>query len=66
MFLSTDNLQFKHLKSLEENYIKIKDEIPIFDKSTVNIKRESNDSYDDNARELLIEKIGKNRKIHKK
>jgi beta-hydroxylase len=61
MFLSTDNPEFKHLKCLEENYMKIKDEIPVFDKSTINIKRESNDSYDNNARKLLIEKIGNNR-----
>jgi hypothetical protein len=35
MFLSTDSPQFKHLKCLETNYIKIREEIPIFDKLTI-------------------------------
>ena len=61
MFYSTDDSKFAYLKCLEMDYMKIHDEIPKFDKLTVTVQRESGDSYQTDTRELLIEKIGKNR-----
>ena len=57
MFLSTDNPKFKHLKCLETNYMKIRDEIPIFDRSTVTIKRRQGDWYDTETGTNLLKEL---------
>ena len=57
MFLSTDNPKFKHLKCLETNYMKIRDEIPIFDKSTVTIKRRQGAWYDTETGTNLLKEL---------
>ena len=66
MFLSTDNPKFKHLKCLETNYMKIRDEIPIFDKSTVTIKRRQGAWYDtETGTNLLKELVASHLKKYK-
>jgi len=61
MFLSTDNPEFKYLKCLEENYMKIKDEIPIFNKSTVSIKRQQGAWYDTDSGTNLLKTLETNK-----
>jgi len=61
MFHSTDQPKYKHLKCLETNYIKIRDEVPSFDKSTVTIKREAGAWYDTDSGNTLLKTLEENK-----
>ena len=60
MFHSTDNQLYKRFKTLETNYVKIRDEIPAFDKSTVTIKRGEGEWHDTESGANLLKTLETN------
>lgn len=61
MFHSTDNQLYKRFKTLETNYVKIRDEIPAFDKSTVTIKRGEGEWHDTESGANLLKTLETNK-----
>lgn len=61
MFHSTDNQLYKRFKTLETNYIKISNEIPTFDKSTVTIKRGEGEWHDTESGADLLKTLETNK-----